>query len=133
MNQGVYVMKSTFFEALVPSGTSMTVESMNYDAAKVFTQEFRGSHNTIFHRFARVLIGIQITTNNWILVEIKNTPDKEILIYDSDMRFFAGYHERVCAVIRRFIAEEIKNKTDLNEMESFEIANMYIGRTIASP
>ncbi|KAL4475070.1 hypothetical protein ABPG74_001766 [Tetrahymena malaccensis] len=133
IGSGVYVMKSAFFEALVPPGCPLTPESVNYDGAKMFTQEYRGFRNTIFDRFARILIGVQITTNNWILVEIKNHPEKELLVYDSDMRFFAGYHERICSVIRKFIQEELRNKTELSDTECLEIANNYAGRTVASP
>lgn len=103
-NYEVYVMKSQFFEALIPPGSSLIPESMNYENTKTYTQEFSRHKNTIFDRFARILIGAQITTNNWILIEIKSQSEREILIYDSDVRFFAGYHERICAVIRHFIA-----------------------------
>lgn len=54
-------------------------------------------------------------------------------MYDSDLRFFAGYHERVCAVLRAYIAAEIRNKTDLTLEESQQTAANYTGRTVSSP
>ena len=51
-------MKSNFFEALLPPGAALLAESMNYDGAKMFTQEYRGFRNTIFDRFARILLGV---------------------------------------------------------------------------
>jgi len=51
MSTGVYVFKSNFFEALIPPGTSLSPESLNYDAVKMMTSEFRGFRNTVFDRF----------------------------------------------------------------------------------
>lgn len=116
-------MRSTFFEALVPPGSSLSAESVNYDNVKTHTSEFRGYNNTIFDRFPRVVFAVQITSNNWILVEIKSYPDKEVLIYDSDMRFFAGYHERLSALVRKYITEELRHKADMLEQDARDLAN----------
>jgi hypothetical protein len=47
-----------------------------------------GPNNTIFHNFSRIFCQVQLSENGWILVEIRNQPTREIIIYDADEKYF---------------------------------------------
>jgi len=131
--QHVYVMKANFFETLIPPGGILDLANIHYNDVRQWTNEFKGKGNTIFEKFARILIGILLSANNFILVEIRSRPEKEILVYDSDFSMFSIYHEKIVKCIRAYIIEEYRNKTDSTEGESIEFAKEYIGKSVNCP
>ena len=114
------IMNSNFFETLIPPGGILDLANIHYSDVRAWTSEFKGKGNTIFDKFSRIFLGVLLSANNFILIEIKNRPDKEIFIYDSDFAMFSLYHEKLIKCMRAFIIEEYRNKTDSTEGESIE-------------
>ncbi len=126
-------MKSNFFESLVPPGGVLDWNNLNYSEVKSLTSEFKGKDNTIFDKYARILIGVLLSKSNFILIEIRTRPDKEILVYDSDFPMFSIFHEKLVRCIRAYIIEEFKNKTECNEGECLEFGRSFVGRSVNVP
>ena len=131
--QQIMVMKHDFFEQLVPPGGVLDWNNLLYSQVKQQTAQYKGNENTIFDRFGRILIACMLSANNFILIEIKNRPDREILVYDADFAQFSVFHEKVIRCIRAYIIEEYRNKTDLSEGQCIEFARLYIGRSVNCP
>ena len=104
-----------------------------YSSVKQQTLQYKGDGNTIFDKFGRILIGCLLSANNYILIEIRNRPEREILIYDADFAQFSIFHEKVIRCVRAFIIEEYRDKTDFNEGQCIEFARLYVGRSVNCP
>lgn len=131
--QSLMVMKSDFFETLIPPGCVLDWNSIRFNDIRSQTSEYKGRGNTIFDKFSKIMLSVLLSAKNFILVEIKNSPDKEILLYDSDFAMFSIFHEKIIKCIRAFIIEELRDKADLTEVESIEIAKNYVGRSVNCP
>ena len=113
--QEIMVMPHTFFENLIPPGGVLDWNNLNYSSVKAITSEYNKLNNTVFDKFSRILVGALLSANNFLLVEIRTKPEREILIYDSDFHSFGVFHEKIIRCIRAYIVEEYRNKTDENE------------------
>jgi hypothetical protein len=74
-----------------------------------------------------------LSANNLLLIEIRNRPDREILIYDADFASFSIFHEKIIRCVRAYIIEEVRDKTDWSEGKSIEFAKRYVGRSVNCP
>lgn len=106
---------------------------MRYRDVKALTQEYSGINNTIFDRFPRVMVGILLSGTNFVIAEIKTKPEREILIYDSNITLSGRYHDRIVRCLRAYIIEEMKDKTNKTEGECIEFSRSFVGRGVAVP
>lgn len=126
-------MKSDFFESLIPPGCVLDWNNIRFTDVKSQTSEYSGKESTIFDKFSKIMISVLLSAKNFILIEIKNKPEKEILIYDSDFAMFSIFHEKIIKCVRAYIIEEYRDKADMSEVESIEMAKNYVGRSVNCP
>ena len=129
----IFVNHANFFEKLMPLGFELDYNRIIYEDVKAYTDRHNGKNHTIFHSFDKILYLIDLHQNNWLIVEINNKTNKEIIIYDSNYGYSSSFHEKIIDIFRAYMVEELKNKGELNEEESLLFERDYVGRSAWCP
>ena len=129
----IYVNHSNFYRKLMPHGVALDYNRINYDAVKSYTERHNGSNHTIFHCFDKILFLVDPDPENFMIVEINNRNNKEIIVYDSNHNYTGNIHEKIIEIFRAYMVEELQNKAELNEEESLVFERNYLGRSAWCP
>lgn len=106
------------------------------------TNKHKGFKNTIFDRYDRVIVPLSVGDEQYYLLEIKNRKQAntsifnyhmnsqkfllpEIILYDSNIREFKHLHNTLFLIARRFIFEELLDKSTLSQAQCYQDSLTY--------
>lgn len=76
---------------------------MQYASVRGFTTEFKGANNSIFDVFDSLLIVCSLSSSRFVIIEIINKPEKQIVIYDPNNSGLADFYEKIIDVFKKFV------------------------------
>lgn len=129
----IYILHYNFFQKLLPLGSQLDYNQIDFDGVKVFTERHNGKNHTIFQSFDKILFLVRVDYGQFLIVEINNKNTKEIVVYDSNYQYSGHLHEKVIDIFRAYMIEELKNKGELSEDEGLLYERAYQGRSAWCP
>lgn len=127
----------------IMTGNSVAMSNINVQSWKEATNGYRGRGKTIFNLFNRILAPIRVSHEHIILLEIRNgnvvsnfgsrggmgrSGYPEIVLYDCQQRESRCYHNSLYMVMKRFIYEEMLEKSGNSQAECYQDSLMYTFR-----
>jgi hypothetical protein len=111
----VMFLTSLFFENLINGRLNPRApEYYDYGKVKELTAKYKGLRNTVFHNFQRLVFLLPFTDINFAVVEVRNYPEREIVIYDTEGGEFDGVHPLIFTIMKKWITDELIDKSGMN-------------------
>lgn len=137
----VYVLQLADLAELM-KGDIAVGSDINSERWRKQSQQFRGKGKTIFHEFHKVIAPIRLSPEHIVVAEIRNgsiagsglagsfprPTTSEILLFDSNHKEFRHLHNSLYLIIKRYIYEELLEKSGNTQSECYQDSLQYLFR-----
>lgn len=140
--KGILVLDPLDLHDIIKGNTAM-LSDIKVDKWKSQTATYVGRGKTVFNEFSKILAPIRMTPDHTILVEIRNgtlqnsmgsrsgvvrASYPEIVVYDPFQREYRHFHNSLYMIVKRFIYEELLERSGAPQAECYQDSLMYTFR-----